>query len=334
MVMGMQDIVAPFGQAPDGTDVQAVRIAGGPTRARIMTWGASLIDFRMECVDHPLALGSDDFAAYLGSMRYFGAIVGPVANRIANGRMTVDGHTCRLDRNEAGRTTLHGGSRGFADRNWTLVDADEASVTLHVRHAHGTGGFPGNIDVMVHYALDDDGVLSIEIEGRTDRATMFAPAFHGYWSLDGRPDISGQALVVNAREYLPVDDTLIPSGGPMPVAHTAFDYRRPRAPDPGLDHNFCLARSRGPIRRACTLDAGALRLTVETTEVGLQVYSGGGLDTAPFAGWHGAPYGPHAGIAFEPQFWPDSPNHPDFPSPALMPGQTYRQVSRFAVTRN
>lgn len=322
-----------FGRAPDGTAVAARWISGGPVTARIMTWGASLIDLRHDGTGHPLVLGAPDFAAYLGPMRYFGAIVGPVANRIAGGAMTVAGQRCRLDRNEAGRTTLHGGATGFASRNWRLEAAEDSAVTLGLRQLHGTGGFPGNIDVTVRYALEQDGALTIAITARTDRPTMVAPAFHGYWALDGRADLAAQTLTVAAADYLPVDAARIPCGGPAPVAGTRFDHRRPRRPDPALDHNFCLARRQGPLRRAGTLAGGGWRLTLDTTEVGLQVYAGSGIDTAPCAGLGGRPYGANAGIALEPQFWPDSPNRPEFPSPALLPGQIYRQVSRFAVTR-
>lgn len=322
-----------FGRAPDGTDVRRFRISGGPVTATVMTWGASLVDFRMDGVENALVLGASDFAAYLGPMRYFGAIVGPVANRIAGGRMIVDGQTCLLDKNEAGRTTLHGGRHGFSERNWTILDVGMADVTLGLRHAHGVGGFPGNIDLRVRYSLESDGALTIEIEGEADRPTVLAPAFHGYWTLDGRTDLSAHTLTVDANEYTPVDEAQIPMGGPVPVEGTSFDYRFARVPDPALDHNFCLSRSRDGMRDACAIEGGGLRLSVETTEVGLQVYSGGGLDTAPFVGLHGAPYGSNAGLAIEPQYWPDSPNRPDFPSPALMPGQRYRQVSRFTLCR-
>ncbi|GGE15636.1 aldose 1-epimerase [Primorskyibacter flagellatus] len=323
-----------FGLAPDGSAVRAVEISGGPVTARVMTWGASLIDLRMDGVAHPLVLGSRDFAAYLGPMRHFGAIVGPVANRIAGGRMSVEGREFALDRNELKRTTLHGGSAAFSRRNWTLRAADISSITFGLHHTHGTGGFPGELDVAARYSLDVTGALTIEITGRTDRPAMLGPAFHGYWSLDGGSDLSGHRLTIDADDYLTVDDEKTPSGSPVAVAGSGFDYRHPRRPDAALDHNFCLARTQGQMRRAATLDAGGLRLTIETTEVGLQVYSGGGLATAPATGLGGRPYGANAGIAFEPQFWPDSPNRPDFPSPVLRPGDTYRQVSRFAVTRS
>ncbi len=130
-----------------------------------------------------------------------------------------------------------------------------------------------------------------------------------------------------------MDDTKIPDGAPVSVDGTDFDYRSPKTPGQGLDHNFCLANAQGEMRPACVVETDALRLELETTEVGLQVYTGANLNTAPTLGHDGTPYRPNAGIALEPQFWPDTPNHPDYPSSALLPGQTYRQVSRFRVTR-
>ncbi|WP_417689414.1 aldose epimerase family protein [Roseibium sp.] len=321
------------GSSPDGEDILQATIANGGSRATFMTWGASLQDFRREGVDHSLVLGSPDPAAYFGPMLYFGAIVGPVANRVAKGRFELNGKTYSLDRNEAGATTLHGGSKGFGQVNWTLAECSATSCSFAYRHADGTCGFPGNIDVRVRYTLEDDGALLIEIEGQSDALTHFAPAFHGYWNLDGTADVTGHGLTVPAETYLPVDDMLIPLGAPAPVAGTVFDYRVPKAPDAGLDHNFCLYGARShDLCEMCRLEAGALRLTVESTEPGLQVYAGVGLDTAPFEGNNGKPYGRLAGVAIEPQTWPDTANHPKYPSSLLQPGETYRQVSRFRVT--
>ncbi|WP_040604363.1 aldose epimerase family protein [Sagittula stellata] len=318
---------------PDGTPLRRMTIANGGAMARIMSWGASLTDFRLDGFAHALVLGSEDFDAYLGPMLYYGAIVGPVANRIAGGRMTVAGTPCTLDRNENGTTTLHGGPKGFGQRNWTVVSATVTDVTLSLNHPDGLGGFPGNIGVTVYYALDDTGALTVEITAQSDRETVFNPAFHGYWTLDGTPDVSAHRMTVHAESYLPVDAAMIPLGTPVPVDGTAFDYRTARTPDSDLDHNFCLSDRRVGMRPVLALETDRLRLDLSTTEPGLQVYTGGGIDTAPFEGHGGAPCTRNAGIAIEPQTWPDAPNRPDFPSAALVPGQTYRQVSRFAVTR-
>ncbi|WP_198521762.1 aldose epimerase family protein [Sagittula sp. P11] len=318
---------------PDGTPLHRVTIANGGAKARIMSRGASLTDFRLEGVGHALVLGSDDLDAYLGPMLYYGAIVGPVANRIANGRMTVAGTPCTLDRNENGITTLHGGGQGFGQRNWTVTQATATEVTLSLHHPNGLGGFPGNIDVTVRYALDDAGALIVEITGQSDRETVFNPAFHGYWALDGTADVGHHRMTILAERYLPVDAAMIPCGAPAPIAGTIYDYRSAATPDPALDHNFCLSDARTDMRPVLTLETDRLRLDLSTTEPGLQVYTGATIDTAPFPGHGGAPYTRNAGIAIEPQVWPDAPNHPDYPSAALLPGQTYRQVSRFAVTR-
>ena len=333
----MPDRPAGVGTAPDGAPVLRADIAGGGARASVLSWGATLQDLRVDGIGHSVVLGGPDIGAYFGKMRYFGAVVGPLANRVAGGRLEIDGDVHQLDLNERGRTTLHGGTGGFGARNWEITEHADDRVVLGLEHPDGLSGFPGPIRAEVAYSLDGQGALTIEIAGETGRPTVFGPAFHGYWSLDGAPDLSGHLLRIEADRYLPVDENLIPTGEPAPVAGTGFDYREPRAPDMGLDHNFCLADASAPasdtLRPACTLTAGKVRLEVETTEPGLQVYTGRKIATDPHPGHGGAPYGANAGIAIEPQFWPDAPNHPGYPSPVLRPGETYRQVSRFAVSR-
>jgi aldose 1-epimerase len=319
-----------FGQAPDGTDVSLHEITGGGVTARLISWGARLVDMRLAGYGPSLVLGGADMAAYLGPMRYFGAIVGPVANRIAAGHFEIDGAEVYLERNEKDRTTLHGGSTGTSERNWTVVEAGPSSVSYALEMADGQGGFPGPVHLRASYALDGDGVLTVEIEGTAERPCFLSPAFHGYWVLGG--DLGQHRLEIPAESYLPVDDQKIPLGAPRPVAGTPFDYREATPPAPDLDHNFCLAEGR-ELRHACTLIGTALRLVIESTEPGVQVFTGGSLDTAPHEGHEGQPYGPNAGIAIEPQFWPDTPNHPEYPSSRLEPGETYRQTTRFAVTR-
>nr|WP_255552224.1 aldose epimerase family protein [Maritimibacter dapengensis] len=326
-----EDDIRHFGTLPDGSPVEAVTIRGGGATAVVLTQGARLQDFRLADVAHPLILGSPDLTAYLGPMRFFGAIVGPVANRIAGGRFMLNDRAFALERNEAGKTTLHGGETGFSQQNWNVSAVAPDAVSLQYIRPDGTGGFPGTLDVRARYSLDQSGCLTLEITAQTDAPTPFAPAFHGYWDLSGQGDLGAHRLHVHADTYLPVDGDQIPTGRVAPVAETPFDYRRPRELDPALDHNFCIATEQGPLRPVCQLSTSSLSLDVESTEIGLQVHAGGSLDTRPFPGHDGKPYGPGAGIALEPQFWPDTPNHPTFPNATLLPGATYRQITRFSA---
>jgi aldose 1-epimerase len=188
----------------------------------------------------------------------------------------------------------------------------------------GGGGFPGTLSLSVEYRLEEDGALSVEIEATSDGPTFCNPAQHSYWNLSGEADLSHHKLTVHAERYLEVDARKIPLGGPRPVAGTPFDYRKaaslPGEEGPPLDHNFCLRDEPGELR-------------VITTEPGLQVYDGQHIDSGQHLGHSGTPYGARAGIALEPQRWPDAPNHPDYPSILLRPGETYRQLSRFHAKR-
>ena len=316
-----------FGTTPDGDAVELIRLTGGGTVAQVLTWGATLQDLRVAGVGHSLVLGSEEFAAYLGPLRYAGAVVGPVANRIAGGTAVLDGQRYEFERNENGVTTLHGGHIGTDARLWSVQEVSESACTLTLHLPDGEGGFPGNRDLTATYALDDDGALMITLTATTDAPTWINLASHGYWTVAGRDGLGDQMLQIGATRYLPVDDRLIPDA-PAPVAGTRYDFRKARPVvregDVLLDHNFCLDGA-----PAVTLTGNGVRLTVTTDAPGLQVYEAVHLD-AP-NGHDGRHYGPHAGLAIEPNHWPDSPNNSDFPSIRLDPGETWRQVSRFHV---
>ena len=323
----------PFGTAPDGSPVRRAVLSNGGTTAAVMTWGASLQDFRLAGFDRSLVLGSPEVPPYLGPMRHFGAIVGRVANRIAGGRAVLDGQDLTLERNENGRTTLHGGATGTSVSNWQLDDCDATSCRLSIRVPDGAGGFPGTLDLAALYRLGEDGALTLEIEGRTDAPTFCNPAHHSYWALT--PRLADLRLRVDAERYLPVDADKIPLGPPAPVAGTRFDFRTPRRvtgrDDAPLDHNFCLTQG-GGVRFACRLEGGPLRLDIATDAPGVQVYDGAGIDSGDAPTHTGKPYRAHAGVAIEPQGWPDAPNHAEYPQITLRPGETFHQVSRFHVT--
>lgn len=322
-----------FGTAPDGTAVCRVTLRRAGTTACLMSWGASLQDMRIEGVAQSLVLGHPEFTPYPATMRHFGGIAGPVANRIAEGRAPLNGRVITLERNENGVTALHGGVGGISRSNWTLDSADDHSVTFLSSHPDGAGGLPGPVHFRADYRLDAQGALVLEIEATADQDTFCNPAHHSYWTLGPEP-VSDHMLQIEADQYLPVDDRLIPLGAPETLAETRFDFRNFRrvvhAGDGLLDHNFCLRPGAG-LRPVCTLRGSRAELSIETDQPGLQVYDGSGLK--PQTGHDGRAYGPYAGIAIEPQHWPDAPNHADYPSILLHPGETYRQVSRFHARR-
>ncbi len=321
-----------FGTDPDGHTVTSCELNAGGARARVLSWGATLQDYRIAGVDHGLVLGSASLEAYLGPMLYFGAIVGPVANRIAGGRMQVGGRTYDLDKNEGGRTTLHSGRAGYSSRNWTFLSVSDAQCQLGLEHPEGLGGFPGRILATTTYRLDPSGALEIEVAGQSDTDTYFSPAFHGYWNLSGQADLSDHRLTILADSYLPVDQEQIPVGDPAPVSGSGFDYREPRSIGAVLDHNFCFRPPYDGMRPVCRLAAAGLVLEVQTDQPGLQMYNGADIDTGQMLGHGGKAYGAYAGLAIEPQFWPDTPNQSGYPSSLLQAGQTSRHRTRFEVS--
>ena len=313
------------------TDNQYITIARGPSRACLMARGATLTSFHLDGIDHSLLLGSPDPEAYSDPLLFFGAIVGPVANRIAGARVSLGGRVLTLEANENGNA-LHGGPNGFWARDWTVREQQVHSVNLSLTLMDGEGGLPGPLTVETTYEIEMDGALRINIKGETERLTLCNPAFHGYWSLTGR-GLAGHRLTVNADRYTPTDIALIPTGEIAPVNGTEYDLRRPmHLPGPvGLDTNFCL-NGHG-FREVARLETDALAMVLESDAPGLQVYDAARLDTTPANGHHGAPYGAFAGIALEPQLWPDAPNHPDFPSIILNSNERFSQTSRFRFNR-
>lgn len=330
----MSGTVRPFGTAAGGHPVDVIELRSGALRARVLTLGATLQDLRLAGTPWPLTLGSDSLAAYEGPLRFAGAIVGPVANRIAGGRATIAGRDCILDRNEP-RATLHGGSTGTSALIWRIAAVSDAEVTLALDLPDGLGGFPGNRRLAVTYALEG-AALTLTLAATTDAPTLLNLAPHSYWSLDGRPTAEGQILTVAADRYTPVDADKLPTGAIESVAGTVFDLRRGVRLEPvaRFDINLCLADAAGPLRKVATLRGrSGVAMALETTAPGLQVYDGAGLDGGHFAGLTGQPIGPFAGIALEPQFWPDAVHHPGFPSHLFETKETFRLVTRYAFTR-
>lgn len=329
--MAQADIIT-HGTAPDGAPFQGVRIGGDRLRAEVLTLGAALRDLRLRGHEAPLVVGYANPLDYFNNPHKLGVIVGRCANRIAEARFVLEGEAHVLDRNEREVQTLHGGSDGTHVKSWAIADHGAAHVTLEIALPDGHMGFPGRLAARCTYRVDGP-VLSILLEGTCDAPTYCNLTNHSYYTLDGAPDLGGHRLCVLAERYLPVDARQIPLQ-PVDVAGTAFDFRTARAIDAGLDHNFCLSESRRALTPAARLEAGGLAMDLATTEPGLQVYDGRALDRSGQAGLMGAPYGPRAGLALEPQAWPDAPNQVWAEQALLRPGEAYRHETRlrFAET--
>ncbi len=322
---------------------------GAPTVA-VTSHGAYIVSILAADRDGTLAdvtLGHGDLPGYLEDGPYLGAVVGRYANRIAQGRFSLDGKAYTLARNN-GPNALHGGPEGFHRRLWTprIVSGPEGeSLELSYTSPDGEEGFPGTLTATVTYSLTSDGGLRLDYAATTDAATVVNLTNHAYFNLagEGAGDILGHRLRLEADSFTPVDETLIPTGELRPVEGTPFDFREPTAigariddPDPqlerggGYDHNFVVRGAAGELRRAArVVEPGSGRvLEVLTTEPGVQVYTGNFLDGS-VVGKSGTPYGRREGFCLETQHYPDSPNHPDFPSVVLRPGETYEQTTIF-----
>ena len=326
----------PFGTLADGRSVERITLRGGGLTARFLTWGAVLQDLRLDGHAPPLVLGLETLADYLAHSRHFGATVGRCANRIAGGRCRIDGQPVRLDLNEKGRHHLHGGGENAGRLPWRVAALAPEAVTFTLTLPDGHMGYPGTLRLRARFALPGEGTLDIHYSAETDAPTLCNLAHHSYFALDGQGDVREHTLCIAADRYLPVDDDKIPAGGSAPVAGTMFDFRKPRVIGAGgIDHNFCLATERGPLRPVARLRSAAsgVTLALHSTEPGLQVYDAHAL-AVPVDGIEGQALGPFAGLALEPQLWPDSPNRPDFPQAVLRPGARYAQHTRLVFTRD
>lgn len=297
-----------------------------------------------------IVLGFNDVESYLADTNpYFGAIVGRYANRIAQGRFELDGETYQLPRND-GENSLHGGVRGLTRVVWEGEPYENdagAGVALRYRSPDGEEGYPGNVDFEVRYLLTRSGNLRIEAEAVTDRPTVVNVSFHSYFNLkgEGEGDILDHEIQLLSAEYTPVDANLIPTGEIASVRGTPMNFVQAARIGDRIDEDFEQLRLGGGFDHNWVLDPwykpeepkpsavvyepeSGRRLVVNTTAPGLQFYTGNFLDGS-LIGKGGRPYVRRGGFCLETQHYPDSPNQPDFPSTALRPGETYRQVTEY-----
>ena len=297
-----------------------------------------------------VVLGFDDPAAYEANADlYFGCTIGRVANRVAGARFTLAGREYVLAAND-GRHHLHGGpGRAFDRVRWRgerMASPRGEAAVFHYLSPHLEEGYPGNLHVSVSYTLTDEDALWIEYRATTDEATPVSLTNHAYWNLQGAGagTVLDHELTLFADLYAPTDDELIPTGEILPVDGTPLDFRRPAligeriaalegSGAHGYDHNFLVRGETGALRPAARLrdPASGRTLEVETTEPGLQLYTGNFLQEVRGKG--GRLYLRRGGVCMETQHFPDALHHPNFPSIVLEPGQEYRQTSVYRLLR-
>ncbi len=343
---------APWGNTPDGQDVVLYTLTNESVVVKIASYGARLTSVRVADRTGVLGeaiLGSDDLAPYVSDRKTFmGAIVGRFGNRIAKGQFSIDGKSFQVPLND-GPNCLHGGPVGFDQKVWSAAEVPGGVAFTYVSPA-GEMGFPGMLRSTVTYTLEGSS-LRLDYEAVTDAPTVVNMTNHAYFNLAGDGgDLAAHTMQLHAERFTPVDDTLIPTGELRPVAGTPLDFRAPKAIGQeigsddeqmrlagGYDHNWVLtnpADAAGLRSAAFVADPASGRtLTVLTTEPGIQFYSGNFLDGS-FPARSGGSYTRRAGFCLETQHFPDAPNHPDFATTIVRPGETLRSTTifRFDVT--
>lgn len=344
-----------FGTTKEGQSVDLYTITNSHgLKIRTMNYGGIIVSLHLPGKTGKLddvALGFDNFEGYLNNKPHFGGIIGRYANRIANGKFTLDGKEYHLATNN-GPNSLHGGLRGFDAVLWQAVPFQNptgAGVVFTYTSKDGEEGYPGNLKVKVTYTLTDKNELEIWYEATTDKSTPVNLTQHSYFNLagEGNGDILGHELTLNADSFTPVDKNLIPTGEIRSVKGTPLDFTKLNTIGArinenyeqlllahGYDQNFVVNGNAGELRLAARVHepTSGRALEVYTTEPGVQFYSGNFLD-GTIVGKHGHAYKRHDGFAVETQHFPDSPNHPQFPSTILRPGQAFhsRTIYRFYV---
>ncbi|HVQ56655.1 MAG TPA: aldose epimerase family protein, partial [Pyrinomonadaceae bacterium] len=343
---------AEFGRTKDGKAVEIYTLTNSRgSEARIITYGGAVVSLKMPDKQGKVGdvvLGFDSIGDYERHTAYFGALIGRYGNRIAKGKFTLDKHEYSLATNN-GENHLHGGLKGFDKVVWTAkpsTDKKGANLELTYLSVDGEEGYPGNLNVKVVYTLTEDNQLKIVYSATTDKATVLNLTHHSYFNLAGAGDILDHRLMLNADRFTPTDSGSIPTGALAEVAGTPFDFRKETAIGSrmgqeneqlkfgrGYDHNWVLSRKGNGIELAARVfePTSGRVMEVLTTEPGVQFYSGNFLDGS-VPGKGGKSYPLRSGFCLETQHFPDSPNHPRFPSTVLRPRQKYSQTTIYAFS--
>lgn len=316
----------------------------------ITNFGARLVSIMVpdregKMVD--VLLGFDNIDDYRNVPSDFGATIGRYANRIKNGEMTIDSVKYQLPKNN-GENCLHGGPTGWQYKIYEVTKQDANSITLTVKSADGDNNFPGNVTASVTYTLTDDNAIEIQYSATTDKTTVVNMTNHAYFNLNGDPSqpATDHVLYLNASTFTPVDTAFIPTGEIAQVSGTPMDFTKPKlisqdievefeqlANGHGYDHNWCLDTKGDKEQLAASLYSPktGIKLEVYTDECGVQFYGGNFLD-GTVKGKNGIAYQRRASVCLETDHYPDSPNHPEWPTVLLKPGETYSQFCKYKFT--
>jgi aldose 1-epimerase len=336
-----------FGKTLDGTPVELYTLRNSKgMEAKIMTYGGIVQSLKVPDKNGKfgdVVLGYDTIDGYLTNSPFFGALIGRYANRIADGKFTLDGQEYTLPTNDT-PNCLHGGDKGFFARVWKVTKAgigpDGPELELSYLSKDGEEGFPGNLQVYATYTVTEDDGLKVDFKATTDKDTVCNLTHHSYFNLRGGGDILDYVAYINADRYTPVNEHLIPTGELQSVTDTPFDFRTPTAVGArinrdneqlkfakGYDDNWVLIHPPGKEGTAArvTDPVSGRTLTVYTTAPGIQFYTGNFLN-GTIQGKGGQVYPYRSAFCLEPQDFPDAPNHPAFPTSELKPGETYQST--------
>jgi aldose 1-epimerase len=326
-----------FGKTRSNHAVEGFRISNQNNYSmKVINWGATLISFEAPDKNgqvEEITLGFEEFPKYEQFSPYFGSTVGRVANRINSGLFSMAGKKFQLEKNQKGIHHLHGGSKGISKVIWEMdsfLEKNQASVICHIVSLDGDEGYPGNMDISVRYTLTETNQLIIDYEAKTDQLCPINLTNHTYWNLSGnkKENVLNHDIELSCNHYLPVDDTLIPTGEIRSVDGTAWDFRQMKKIGKdiesagGYDHCYVKKREQGEcisIAKVVENNSGRT-MTVSTTEPGVQFYSGNFLYRLEDQG-----FGSYDGLCLEAQFFPDAVNHDNFPSILLKPDEIYHQ---------
>ena len=339
----------PFGKAPDGEKVTLYTLTNkGGMSVSIMDYGATVVKIIVPDRNGKpgdVALGFDLFAPYLTQTAYFGATIGRYANRIAGGKFKINGIAYQVPVNN-GPNSLHGGQRGFDKRIWKVepVESDSPAIRFSRLSPDGEEGYPGNLFVSVTFTLTNDNRLQISYRATTDKPTVINLTNHTYFNLAGAGNgsILDHVVTLHANAFTPIDAGLIPTGEIKDVAGTPWDFRtatpiglhlKEAGGKPvGYDHNYVLTKDLfsnfGLAAQVEDPKSGRV-LKVYTDQLGIQFYTGNFLD-GTLIGKGGRVYRQYGGFCLETQHFPDSPNHDNFPSTVLAPGNVFKSTTIYA----